>query len=52
MHVILSAILLARIAEAPMQPYGADTAHYIEHTARLDALQTLREEQPATVASE
>jgi len=39
----LSAILGARISAAPMQPYGADTAHYIEHTARLDVLQTLRE---------
>jgi len=28
-----------------MQPYGADAAHYIEHTARLDVLQTLRDLQ-------
>jgi len=41
----LAAILLSRFAEAPMQPYGADAAHYIEHNARLDVLQTLRELQ-------
>ena len=31
----VAGLLLARLARAPMQPYGSDSAHYIEHEARL-----------------
>ena len=38
---LLFAIMLLRMDRQPLQPYGTDAAHYIEHTARLDLVQTL-----------
>ena len=40
---VLSAMVLMRLHEQPMQPYGTDAAHYIEHTARLDLVKTIRD---------
>ncbi|MBJ95894.1 MAG: hypothetical protein CMP23_15640 [Rickettsiales bacterium] len=39
--VALATIVLLRIQAQPMQPYGTDAAHYIEHSARLDLLDTV-----------
>lgn len=35
----LSVIVLVRLADAPMQPYGSDSAQYIEHLTRMETLQ-------------
>ena len=43
LFAVLSAIVLLRLHDQPMQPYGTDAAHYIEHSARLDLVKTLRE---------
>ncbi len=43
LFAVLSTIVLMRLHDQPMQPYGTDAAHYIEHTARLDLVKTLRD---------
>ncbi len=43
--VSLVSILMGRIDRAPLQPYGADSAQYIEHLARLETLQAIRDQR-------
>jgi len=39
----LSVVLLVRMVGAPMQPYGSDSAQYIEHLTRMETLQAWAE---------
>ena len=39
--LFVTALVLGRVAVDGVQPYGTDGAHYIEHVARLQALELL-----------